>query len=125
MTDLILKNVRPMGGEATDILIRGGRIAKLRAADTPGATVEDGAGAIAIPGLVEAHAHLDKTLWGMGWRRHQAGPSLEDKISTERRLRREWDIDPARQSARQVALCASHGTTAIRSSTGAHFAARA
>jgi cytosine deaminase len=115
MTDLILKNVRPMGGEATDILIRGGRIAKLRAADTPGATVEDGAGAIAIPGLVEAHAHLDKTLWGMGWRRHQAGPSLEDKISTERRLRREWDIDPARQSARQVALCASHGTTAIRS----------
>ncbi|MCR4268788.1 amidohydrolase family protein [Nitratireductor sp. ZSWI3] len=115
MTELILKNVRPMGGASTDIVIRNGRIAAIGAANTAGAAVEDGGGAIALPGLVEAHAHLDKTLWGMGWRRHQAGPSLEDKISTERRLRREWNIDPARQSARQVALCAAQGTTAIRS----------
>jgi cytosine deaminase len=115
MTDLILRNVRPMGGDTTDILIRNGRIATFGTIDLAEVAVEDGAGAIAIPGLVEAHAHLDKSLWGMGWRRHQAGPSLEDKISTERRLRREWNIDPARQSARQVALCAAQGTTAIRS----------
>jgi cytosine deaminase len=51
----------------------------------------------------------------MGWRPHQAGPTLEDRITTERRLRREWDMDPARQSARQVALSAAQGTTAIRS----------
>lgn len=115
MTDLLLKNVRPMGAAATDILIRDGRIERIGLLETSDAPVEDGGGAIVLPGLVEAHAHLDKTLWGMGWRRHQAGPSLEDRISTERRLRREWNIDPARQSARQVALCASHGTTAIRS----------
>lgn len=114
MQDLIVRNVRPMGGEPTDILIRNGRIERIGAAVDTDAVAEDGGGAIALPGLVEAHAHLDKTLWGMGWRRHQAGPSLEDKISTERRLRREWNIDPARQSSRNVALCASHGTTAIR-----------
>lgn len=115
MTELLLKNVRPFGGAATDILIREGRIVRIGSGDAQGAAVEDGGGAIAIPGLVEAHAHLDKSLWGMGWHVHQAGPTLEDKISTERRLRRELNIDPARQSARQVALAASHGTTAIRS----------
>jgi len=26
--------------------------------------VVDGRGHLAIPGLVDAHAHLDKTLWG-------------------------------------------------------------
>lgn len=115
MKELLLKNVRPFGGAATDILIRDGRIVRIGKADTSAAEVEDGGGAIAIPGLIEAHAHLDKSLWGMGWHVHQAGPALEDKISTERRLRRELNIDPARQSARQVALAASHGTTAIRS----------
>jgi len=116
MTDLLLTNVRPFGGAATDILIRNGRIESIgQGQSTAGMPVEDGGGAIAIPGLVEAHAHLDKSMWGMGWQVHQAGPSLEDKISNERRLRRELNIDPERQSARQVALAASHGTTAIRS----------
>jgi cytosine deaminase len=116
MTDLLLKNVRPMGGPATDMLIRDGRIAGIGGgASDDGVAVENGGGALVLPGLVEAHAHLDKTLWGMGWRAHQAGPTLESRISTERRLRREWNIDPARQSARNVALCASQGTTAIRS----------
>ncbi|WP_252720267.1 hypothetical protein, partial [Acinetobacter baumannii] len=65
--------------------------------------VLDGAGALLLPGLVEAHTHLDKTLWGMGWHKHSAGPRLIDKIENERRIRREIGIDPDRQSARQVA----------------------
>jgi cytosine deaminase len=115
MTELLLKHVRLFGGLKTDILIRDGRIARIGACDSATAIVEEGGGAIALPGLVEAHTHLDKSLWGMGWQAHQAGPSLEDRISTERRRRRELDIDPARQSARLVALASSRGTTAIRS----------
>ena len=114
--DLLIRNVRPWGGDAADILIRAGRITRIApgiAAD--GMAQDDGGGAIAIPGLVEAHTHLDKSLIGMGWRRHQAGPRLIDKIETERRLKREWNIDPRRQSARQVVLSVGHGTTAIRS----------
>ena len=112
--DLLLSNVRPWGADATDVLIRDGLIAS----GPPGnATLEeiDGANAILLPGLVEAHTHLDKTLWGMGWRPHQAGPDLTDKIETERRLRTEWDIDPHRQSMRQAILSVGQGTTAIRS----------
>ncbi|MCZ0811627.1 MAG: amidohydrolase family protein [Pseudomonadota bacterium] len=115
--DILLRNLRPFGAGATDMLIRGGRIARI----APGLPAEDGlpeedcGAAILLPGLVEAHTHLDKTLWGMGWREHQAGPALRDKIDTERRLRREWDIEPHRQSMRQALLSLGHGSTAIRS----------
>jgi cytosine/adenosine deaminase-related metal-dependent hydrolase len=114
--DLLLRNVRPWGAAQTDILIGDGRIARIAPGITAeGVASEDAGGAIALPGLVEAHTHLDKSLWGMGWRPHQAGPRLIDKIETERRLKTEWDIDPQRQSARQTVLSLSHGTTAIRS----------
>ena len=115
--DILLRNLRPFGADATDMLIRDGRIARI----APGLPAEDGlpeedcGGAILLPGLVEAHTHLDKTLWGMGWREHQAGPALRDKIDTERWLRREWDIEPHRQSMRQALLSLGHGSTAIRS----------
>jgi cytosine/adenosine deaminase-related metal-dependent hydrolase len=57
-----------------------------------------------IPGLVEAHTHLDKTLYGMKWYRNEVGPRLIDKIDNER----------ARQSARQAILSVSHGASHIR-----------
>lgn len=111
----LLKNVRPWGATPTDLRITDGRITRIAPDQPADGDVIDGGGAILLPGLVEAHTHLDKTLWGMGWRPHQAGPSLNDKIETERRLRVEWDIDPYRQSMRQALLSLGHGSTAIRS----------
>lgn len=114
---VLLRNVRPWAAPAADILIRDGHIAHIAPdlSAMPAAVTINGGNAIALPGLVEAHTHLDKTLWGMGWRAHQAGPSLQDKIDTERRLRVEWNIEPHRQSMRQALLSVGHGTTAIRS----------
>ena len=116
MTDLLLRDVRPMGGDSVDLLIRGGRIAQigagLRATDV---AVEDGRGAILMPGLVEAHTHLDKNLLGLAWHPNSAGPTLQDRIDNERRLKRVLDMDPERQSARQVVLSVANGSTHIRS----------
>ena len=114
--DLLLTNIRPMGGAATNMLIRAGKIAEIGAGlVAQGVATEDGGGALLIPGLVEAHTHLDKSLWGMGWRVHQAGPRLIDKIETERRLKKEWNIDPARQAGRQILQSSRMGSTHIRS----------
>ncbi len=115
--NLIIKNVRPLGADLADIMIRNGHIVSIGPDLTAdeGMPTEDGRGAIALPGLVEAHTHLDKSLLGMGWRPHQAGPSLKDKIDNERMLKKEWNIDPARQSARQVEQSLIHGSTIIRS----------
>ena len=114
--DLLLRDVRPMGGAAVDLLIRNGRIAEIGAAiEAPGTPVEDGSGAIAIPGLVEAHTHLDKNLLGLPWQPNSAGPTIQDMIDNERKLKREIDMAPGRQSARQVVLSIANGSTHIRS----------
>ena len=111
---VLIRNVRPYGGDAADILILDGIIAPMDST-ADGIAVLDGAGRIALPGLVEAHTHLDKTVLGMPWYRNEVGPRLTDKIENERAARKSLPIDPARQSHRQAMLASSHGATFIRS----------
>jgi len=116
-SSLHLRGIRPMGGATADLLVRDGRIAAIGAqvAAPPGVESIDGGGALLLPGLVEAHTHLDKNLIGMGWYRNDVGPRLIDKIDNERRQKKLLGIDPARQSGRQVALSLAKGSTHIRS----------
>ena len=71
--DLLVRNVRPLGGDLTDIVILAGCIA--RGPAPAGVPVLDGGGRIALPGLVEAHTHLDKSLLGLSWYRNEVGGS--------------------------------------------------
>lgn len=62
MTTYLLRGASPLGGPATDLLLRDGTIADVgsgRAVTAPrGAVVVDGDGLVALPGLVDLHAHL-------------------------------------------------------------------
>jgi cytosine deaminase len=113
--DLHVRNISPMGGASTSVTVRDGRIASYGESAPADLVTIDGSGAVMIPGLVEAHTHLDKTLIGMSWYHNNVGPSLIDKIENERAQKRLLGIDPARQSARQALLSASLGSTHIRS----------
>lgn len=100
-----------------DVLIEDGKISAYdvdRDKMAPTATHIDGEGQVLLPGLVEAHTHMDKTLLGMGWHPNSAGPQLIDKIENERRIRREIGIDPRRQSERQLRLSLTKGSTHFR-----------
>jgi dihydroorotase len=57
---LLVRGIRPYGaGEAVDLLIRDGVIAELGPRlDGTGAEMLDGGGLVALPGLVDLHAHL-------------------------------------------------------------------
>ncbi len=111
MTSKTLKNVRPMGGSATDLHITDGVFVTIAG---PGAEVIDGGGRIVIPGLVEAHTHLDKSLLGLTWYRNEVGPRLIDKINNEREVKVSLGLDPRVQSERHAILAMSHGCTHIR-----------
>ncbi|ETD31971.1 dihydroorotase [Williamsia sp. D3] len=57
---LLIRNVRPYGDDAVDILIDGGEIVEIAASIDPDAAddVLDGAGAVLLPGFVDMHTHL-------------------------------------------------------------------
>lgn len=114
--DLLLRRVRLPGGEPADVLCRAGRIARI-GADLPtpaGIPEEDGAGALLLPGLVESHTHLDKTLWGRPWYVNQVGPQLTDRIANERRFRAETGHDGGAQSLALAEAFLARGTTRLR-----------
>ncbi len=59
MTSFLLRGVRPLGGEPTDLLLADGRIAEVGPGQSvEGAHVVDAGGLIALPGLVDLHTHL-------------------------------------------------------------------
>lgn len=113
IADLLVRNARRFGGPVEDFYIRNGRFV---ADDGAGAKAEiDAAGQVALPGLVEAHTHLDKTLIGMDWFENRIGPTRNDRIFADRRAKRELGIDARRQSARQIMQTLCHGVLSIRS----------
>ena len=116
-SDLLIRNVRIMAGAAIDVLVSGGKIARIaESIQAPaGCAVEDGRGEILLPGLVEAHTHLDKCLWGLAWYKNEVGPKLLDKIDNERLNKRRLGMDPYQQSARQTVQSSIMGSTHIRS----------
>ncbi|MBR8311688.1 amidohydrolase family protein [Burkholderia dolosa] len=116
MTDLLIRNVRTGADAALDILIERDRIVRVGPSlDAPaGCTIEDGASALALPGLVEGHTHLDKTHWGMPWYRNAVGPSLVDRIDNERRYRATSGHDAGAASLALARAFVAAGTTRIR-----------
>ena len=117
-TSWLIRNVQAMGrAEAVDVVVRNGTIDAIgpdAGADAGSLEIIDGGGRLIFPGLVDAHTHMDKTLMGLGWRRHEAGPNLLDLIENERRVRREEGIDSHQQSMRHARAAIATGTTHIR-----------
>jgi len=115
-TDLLIRNVRPLGAAPVDVLVQGGRIAAVGAglAAPAAGSVEEGGGALLLPGLVEGHTHLDKTMWGMAWYRNEVGTRLIDKIENERAFRQASGHDAAAQSMVLAQAFLALGTTRLR-----------
>jgi len=117
MKALLLRDIRLPDGTAADVLIEDGSFTAFGCNLTapPGAAVEDGQGGLLLPGLIEGHTHLDKTLWDMPWYRNECGPLLAERIANERRQRGLLGLDPARQSKALADAFLALGTTRIRS----------
>ncbi|NUQ90727.1 MAG: amidohydrolase family protein [Glycomyces artemisiae] len=117
MTDLLLRDARLWGRDGrTDVLVEDGRIAALGdSLEAEGAQVEDLDGAVVVPGLVDSHAHVDKTLWGGPWVPRTAGPGLAAAIAYGRDRRAEFGVpNPDFITALLTNMVAS-GTTHARS----------
>jgi cytosine deaminase len=121
MSDLLLRGGRLWGRDdpATDILVRDGVIDRIEPGlQAPvGAEVLDVSGRLVLPGLVEAHCHLDKTLFGGEWVPHAAGDALTDRIDTERRRRGELGLPNVDNIVALLERMVAAGTSYVRSHT--------
>ena len=119
MSALLLRGARPWGFDTNaDVLVRAGAIERIEAGIDPGnAEVLDVAGRLVLPGFVEAHCHLDKTLFGGPWVPHSAGDALEDRIANDRRRRGELGIPSVDRIVALLERMVASGTSHVRSHT--------
>ena len=119
MSALLLRGARPWGFDSpADVLVRAGAIERIEPGIDPGdAEVLDVAGRLVLPGLVEAHCHLDKTLYGGPWVPHSAGDALEDRIANDRRRRGELGIPSVDRIVALLERMVAFGTSHVRSHT--------
>jgi cytosine deaminase len=109
---LALRNGRTEAGQPISLTIRGGLIADLDAApDAPGIDLQ---GRLLLPGLIDAHVHLDKTLMGRPWSPHAGGGDVASRVAAEKALRRGQDWDVGRQGDALLRRLSASGTTTVR-----------
>ena len=119
---LLIRNVRPWarlpGDAPVDILCVDGRIQAISPDPTVpqlGELVEiDGRGGVALPGLVDAHTHLDSSRLGLPFRPHSAGEGLIELIENDRRNWRQAGASVADRATLTTARMIECGITRIR-----------
>lgn len=116
-----VRNVHLGSGDASDgardILIdASGVITAVRPSENtpPSAGEIDGRGLLALPGLVNTHAHVDKSWIGHPWQSYGGEGGTEGRIRHERARRDELGIPGLDITRRVLAEFVRFGTTAIR-----------
>ncbi|HDK9884153.1 TPA: cytosine deaminase [Klebsiella pneumoniae] len=100
--------------QLADLAFRDGRIAAVTPSVEPAPGLWDLAGALTLPGLVEPHAHLDKTFTIERCRPAQAG--LLAAIHAMHEDRQHWTrADIQRRASAALARAAANGVTHLRS----------
>ena len=114
----VLRNARPLGAAAVDLVIERGLIHSLLPAgsaspDLP--TLIDGEGQVLLPALVESHVHFDKTLWATPWRANTAGPTRNHRITNEHAVLKNFDVPVAQRAGPLIEHCIAMGSLVFRS----------
>ncbi|GAB3488566.1 amidohydrolase [Nocardiopsis coralliicola] len=119
MADLVVRAARIAGRAGlADVVVRDGRVAAVVGAgeaEAGAAPVEEAGGRLLIAGLTDAHAHLDKTMWGGPWVPNEAAEGLAGRIAHGRDRRGEVGVPDADRIAALLRHMVSVGTVHVRS----------
>ncbi|MEU3215815.1 amidohydrolase [Streptomyces sp. NPDC006971] len=117
MTLATLVNVRPWGAEPVDIVMSGAAIEAVVPASRASGGGEriEGGGLLALPGFINAHAHVDKSWWGQPWVPYGGEATTQGRIAHERATRDGLGIPNAASTTAVLREFLRHGTTAVRS----------
>ncbi|RSS51863.1 amidohydrolase [Streptomyces sp. WAC01280] len=112
-TATVFHDVRPFGGPARELIAVDGLLVD---EVPPGADVErvDGGGRLALPTLVDAHIHPDKTSWGEPWHSRRPAHGIAEYVAGDVELARALPAPVAERALRLMSHAAAHGTRAMR-----------
>jgi cytosine deaminase len=113
----IFKNARLPSGETVDIHCRDGRFHDFAVPsldDPKREAATDLGGLLVLPGLIDAHVHLDKTFLGLPWQPHRAGSTVKQRIEAERAGRAGLALSVEDRAQVMLAQALGHGTTVLR-----------
>lgn len=112
-----LTNARLADGRLVDIDLLDGRIAAISPATSAPEAQDrlDLCGRLLVPGFVDGHIHLDKTLLGLPFQPHRPGDSIAERIAAEKALLRHLPISVEARAHALVAQVSRFGTIALRS----------
>ena len=126
---LVLRNVRPWGGDAADVTLDGGVLAAVGpvtpegaapaggavAGSAAGAEVVEGRGRILLPSFSDVHVHLDSTLLGLPFRPHTGAPGVWNMMLNDRQNWRGAEASVAERATLTLGAMIERGTTRVRS----------
>lgn len=120
MGPLLIRDVRPWGGAATDLFIDDGVIRSAEGSGHGDATVVEGVvegrGRIILPSFSDTHVHLDSTRLGLPFRPHTAASgSVSDQVANDRAHWRDAGADVAERATYTVGAAVVRGMTRARS----------
>ncbi|MFD7293520.1 amidohydrolase [Streptomyces sp. NPDC059897] len=114
---MLIRDVRPWGGERSDVQLDGARIAAIRPHDPQsepvGNTVE-GRGRLLFPSFSDVHVHLDSTRIGLPFRPHTGGPGVWTMMMNDRENWRDAEVPLNERVAGTLERMIARGTTRVR-----------
>ncbi|MFE7489910.1 amidohydrolase [Kitasatospora sp. NPDC057965] len=110
----VFRNVRPYGAERPVDLFAVDGVLVERLPEGVEPAVVDGGGRIALPTLVDAHIHPDKTAWGEPWYSRRPAGSLPEYVQGDVDLYHHQRTPLAERAHRLLAHAVASGTRAVR-----------
>lgn len=114
---MLIRDVRPWGGERSDVQLDGARIAAIRPHDPQSESVGDvveGRGRLLFPSFSDVHVHLDSTRIGLPFRPHTGGPGVWTMMMNDRENWRDAEVPLNERVAGTLERMIARGTTRVR-----------
>ncbi|MGX1670739.1 amidohydrolase [Streptomyces sp. NPDC055400] len=115
---MLIRDVRPWGGERSDVVLSGDRIVAIRPHDPaaqPDGEVVEGRGRLLLPSFSDVHVHLDSTRIGLPFRPHTGGPGVWTMTMNDRENWRSAEVPLVERVAGTLERMIARGTTRVRS----------